>query len=241
MCVFLSAVSFLFFSSFFLKFRENHCCCLSFFFNFTAVVVRSFLGTLKTCFLFTTTTYTLVRNTVDKRPAMIHVCFTYLLFAVHTDRPASIIPTHQTDGSDEEWSDDEKAEAGKKGAKDDLEELDEMQLGELLAREQRARHMGLSQVRFFFTISSSSHRGRAAFREILNVRVARGPYAWSGQFARARHRSVVFFFFLWPKGHIQPSPPSPHAPPPPPSPGNEEMEIDLPPFSFAFCVHEPVM
>lgn len=51
-----------------------------------------------------------------------------------------------TNGSDEEWSDDEKAEAGKGGAKDDLEELDEMQLGELLAREQRARHMGLSQV-----------------------------------------------------------------------------------------------
>lgn len=49
--------------------------------------------------------------------------------------------------SDEEWSDDEKAEDAKGGgAKDDLEELDEKQLGELLAREQRARHIGLSQV-----------------------------------------------------------------------------------------------
>ena len=45
--------------------------------------------------------------------------------------------------SDEEWSDDEKGG----GKEDDLEELDEMQLGELLAKEQRARHMGLSQVR----------------------------------------------------------------------------------------------
>lgn len=45
--------------------------------------------------------------------------------------------------SDEEWSDDEKG----KGEDDDLEELDEQQLGELLAKEQRARHMGLSQVR----------------------------------------------------------------------------------------------
>ncbi|CAN0548226.1 unnamed protein product, partial [Ectocarpus sp. 12 AP-2014] len=50
--------------------------------------------------------------------------------------------------SDEEWSDDEKAEDAKGGAaKDDLEELDELQLSELLGREQRARHMGLSQVR----------------------------------------------------------------------------------------------
>lgn len=47
--------------------------------------------------------------------------------------------------SDEEWSDDEKGG----GKEDDLEELDEMQLGELLAKEQRARHMGLSQVRVY--------------------------------------------------------------------------------------------
>lgn len=45
--------------------------------------------------------------------------------------------------SDEEWSDDERG----KGEEDGLEELDEQALGELLAREQRARHMGLSQVR----------------------------------------------------------------------------------------------
>lgn len=56
--------------------------------------------------------------------------------------------------SDEEWSDDEKGEGGKEGAKDDLEELDEMQLGELLAREQRARHMGLSQVQFFSCLTN---------------------------------------------------------------------------------------
>lgn len=58
------------------------------------------------------------------------------------------------DCSDEEWSDDEKGEGGKEGAKDDLEELDEMQLGELLAREQRARHMGLSQVRCCFALNN---------------------------------------------------------------------------------------
>ncbi|CAM9125188.1 unnamed protein product, partial [Scytosiphon promiscuus] len=59
--------------------------------------------------------------------------------------------------SDEEWSDDEKAEAGKgAGAKDDLEELDEVQLGELLAREQRARHMGLSQTAVEYLESSDS-------------------------------------------------------------------------------------
>lgn len=46
--------------------------------------------------------------------------------------------------SDEEWSDDERGEGEKK---DELDELDEVQLGEVLAREQRARHMGLSQVR----------------------------------------------------------------------------------------------
>lgn len=46
--------------------------------------------------------------------------------------------------SDEEWSDEERGEGNEK---DELDELDEVQLGELLAREQRARHMGLSQVR----------------------------------------------------------------------------------------------
>lgn len=70
--------------------------------------------------------------------------------------------------SDEEWSDDEKAEDTKGGGgKDDLEELDEMQLGELLAREQRARHMGLSQVRTsFIGVVHATHGGGGTCRAV---------------------------------------------------------------------------
>lgn len=74
----------------------------------------------------------------------------FFFASVGQNSPLCSLFVVNNDCSDEEWSDDEKGEGGKEGAKDDLEELDEMQLGELLAREQRARHMGLSQVRSYF-------------------------------------------------------------------------------------------
>lgn len=115
--------------------------------------------------------------------------------------------------SDEEWSDDEKAEGGKGGEKDDLEELDEVQLGELLSREQRARHMGLSQVsgfsslpsscRFFFFSSFSC--GRSIVRSFAAERDGTGRDGTGHLFLVGTRAQIFFLFLSRGAAHLHPS------------------------------------